>query len=194
MKKLSSLLLIALLAMPVVAQTAHQSNLLAPVEYAQAGNPPPTTVSVIPPLFGNLPPYQTNTTLFLSGKLEFRVAAATGPAYTAINSLTYFVTQGFGVTADASNGGVNNLNSFHLGGEYAYPVQGVRFTGRATVGMSLVTHRPEGQLSLFLSYVPLNAAPNVFMFGGPQITLDKTSFQRNSSISAGLFGGVGYRF
>lgn len=150
--------------------------------------------SLFPHVSGNLPPYDKDTTLFTSGKLEFRVAAQTGNSYEAINSLTYFVTQGFGLTGDCVNGGVNNLDAIHFGGEYAYPVGGIRFTGRAVGGLNLVTHRPEGVLSLFLSYVPLNAAPNFFMFGGPSITIDKTTFKSNGTGLVNAFAGFGYRF
>lgn len=147
-----------------------------------------------PTLFGNLPPYQTNTTLFTSGKLELRAAVSTGTAYQAVNSLSWFVTQGFALTGDCANGGVNNLNAFHLGGEYAYPIQGIRFTGRAVGGLSLITHQPEGQVSGFISYVPLNASANLFLFAGPSVTLGKSSFQRNGVVTVNALAGVGYRF
>lgn len=157
--------------------------------------PAEAQTNTLPSLFGNLPPYQTNTTLFTQGKLEFRVAAITGNSYEAINSLTWFVTPALGITGDCYNGGVNNLDSVHLGLEYGYAVSGVRFTLRGVAGGTLITHRPEGVLSIFASYVPASStAPNFFMFGGPAIRIDRDTFKSDGVGIVNLMAGFGYRF
>lgn len=158
--------------------------------------PAPLTIGSL--LSGNLPPLNTNSTVFADGKLELRVGAiqqgVSGSGYESQFAASYYFQTNFAFYAECVNGGVNSIDALHIGLEFSHPVGPVRLGVFGGGGRNLAGSTWEGVLGVRLSYVPLSeTAPNVFLYLENFLLVDgKQNF--NGAQTYNIAAGIGYRF